>query len=109
MPDSSSQQFFIPADGGAEPSDPTADNAEEAPQTLIAVLAEHLSLSFLSRSHAATAETDQETREWDRMSVIYLTLLVQWLWEDPKAAQDFLENGGLGMVRWSCCLHHAAF
>ena len=97
-PNEPNQQFFVPADGGKTPPEPE-ENAEEGPQTLIAVLAEHLSLSFLSRSHAASAETEQETREWDRMIVIYLALLAQWLWEDPKAVREFLENGGLGMVR----------
>lgn len=96
-PDEKSDRFFVPADGGTPPPD-TSDAGDEGPQTLIAVLAEHLSLSFLSRSHAASAETEQETREWDRVIVFYLALLSQWLWEDPKAVREFLENGGLGMV-----------
>ncbi|KAH8110425.1 hypothetical protein DFH11DRAFT_1621277 [Phellopilus nigrolimitatus] len=71
---------------------------DDPPQTLLAVIAEHLSLAFLSRAHAVTAETERETREWDRLIVVYLALLAQWLWEDPKAVREFLENGGVGMI-----------
>lgn len=74
---------------------------EDPPQTLLATLAEHLTLSFLSRSRAASAETERETREWDRLIVVYLALLTQWLWDDPKAVREFLENGGVGMVNVS--------
>lgn len=95
------QQLFVPADGpptSASQSKAPAAEEEDPPQSLLAVLAEHLSLAFLSRVHAATAETERETREWDRLIVMYLALLVQWLWEDPKAVREFLENGGVGMV-----------
>ena len=96
-------QFFVPADGPptSSPSKSPASGApdeEDAPQSLLATLAEHLSLSFLSRSHAASAETEQETREWDRLIVTYLSLLAQWLWDDPRAFREFLENGGIGMA-----------
>lgn len=98
----SSGQFFVPADGPTPPSGvaETVDNTddEDPPQTLLAVLTEHLSLAFLSRTHAASSETAQETREWDRLIISHLALLSQWLWEDPKAVRDFLENGGMGMV-----------
>lgn len=94
-------EFFVPADGSpaARPEPDSPDEGDEGPQTLIALLAEHLSLSFLSRTHAASAETERDTREWDRLITIYLALLVQWLWEEPKAVREFLENGGVGMVR----------
>lgn len=104
QPDSG--QFFVPADGPpstAASKSPELDTQvaeDDEPQSLLATLAEHLSLSFLSRSHAASAETEQETREWDRIIVVYLSLLAQWLWDDPKAVREFLENGGVGMVRF---------
>ena len=107
QPDTS--QFFVPADGhpssfpSKSPTSGAADE-EDAPQSLLAILAEHLSLSFLSRSHAASAETEQETREWDRLIVTYLFLLAQWLWDEPKAVREFLENGGVGMVSLSIML-----
>ncbi|KAI5119824.1 hypothetical protein M0805_004759 [Coniferiporia weirii] len=98
------QQFFVPADGArADTSRSKAPATEEVddedpPQSLLVVLAEHLSLAFLSRAHAVTAETERETREWDRLLVLYLALLAQWLWEEPKAVREFLENGGIGML-----------
>jgi len=92
-------QFFVPADGGPPPEvvspvEPEKDDDE--PQTLLQLLSENLSLSFLSRSRADTS--DREAREWDRLVVGYLCLLSQWLWEDPKAVNEFLEAGGLGVV-----------
>lgn len=97
----SSGQFFVPADGPAPPSG-AAETPEddEPPQTLLAVLTEHLSLAFLSRTHSASSDTARETREWDRLIISHLALLSQWLWEDPKAVRDFLENGGMGMVSY---------
>ncbi|KAK0195971.1 p115 like vesicle tethering protein [Armillaria mellea] len=59
-------------------------------------LSENLSLALLSRSHANTS--DRESREWDRLIVGYLTLLSQWLWDDPAAVRDFLNAGGLGVL-----------
>lgn len=99
-------QFFVPADGHPMVSPPKSPASgvgddEDPPQTLLATLAEHLTLSFLSRSRAASAETERETREWDRLIVVYLALLTQWLWDDPKAVREFLENGGVGMVNVS--------
>lgn len=93
-------QFFVPADG-APPSEaappPTESEEDDPPQSLLQVLSENLSLSFLSRGRADTS--DRESREWDRLVVGYLSLLSQWLWEDPKAVREFLEAGGLGVVR----------
>ena len=98
----SSGQFFVPADGPSPPNEAVStagvDEDDDPPQTLLAVLTEHLSLTFLSRTHAASSETVRETREWDRLLISYLALLSQWLWEEPKAVRDFLENGGMGMV-----------
>lgn len=97
----SSGQFFVPADGLAPPSGASeTPEDDEPPQTLLAVLTEHLSLAFLSRTHSASSETTRETREWDRLIISGLALLSQWLWEDPKAVRDFLENGGMGMVSY---------
>ncbi|KAL5531786.1 USO1 [Sanghuangporus sanghuang] len=97
---SAGQQFFIPADGSPSTSQQPAppESGDDEPQTLIALLAEHLSLAFLSRTHAASAETERDAREWDRLVIVYLSLLAQWLWEDPKAVREYLENGGLGML-----------
>lgn len=91
--------FFVPADGGPPPvqdAEP-AEEEDEPPQSLLQILSEHLSLAFLSRTRADTS--DREAREWDRLIVGYLSLLVQWLWEDPGSVRDFLNAGGLGMVR----------
>ena len=96
----------MPADGGPPPEvvslvEPEKDD-DEQPQTLLQLLSENLSLSFLSRSRADTS--DRESREWDRLVVGYLCLLSQWLWEDPKAVKEFLEAGGLGVVSCFCIL-----
>ncbi|PSS32164.1 hypothetical protein PHLCEN_2v2072 [Hermanssonia centrifuga] len=100
QPPSSSQDtgsFFVPADGAAPAihvSDEVPDDDE--PQSLLQILSEHLSLALLSRRRADTSE--REAREWDRLIVGYLCLLIQWLWEDPAAVRDFLEAGALGML-----------
>lgn len=73
------------------------EDEDEPPQALLQILSENLSLSFLSRSRADTS--DRELREWDRLVVGYLCLLSQWLWEDPGAVREFLNAGGLGVVR----------
>ena len=91
-------QFFVPADGGlAPPSVPEPDDDDDAPQSLIPLFTENLSLSFLSKSRVDVAD-EKEVREWERLIVGYLCLLVQWLWEDPKAVREFLDAGGLGVV-----------
>jgi intracellular protein transport protein USO1 len=91
--------LFVPADG-APPSAPehtlAKDEAEDGPQSLLALLAEHLSLAFLQRSRAGIAP--REMREADRIICAYLSLLTQWLWEDPHAVREFLEAGGLGVL-----------
>ncbi|KAI0774856.1 p115 like vesicle tethering protein [Trametes elegans] len=94
----SSTAFFVPADGGAPPPAPDAGDDEDAdaPQTLLQILSEHLSLAFLARSRSDLP--DREAREWDRLCVGYLTLLIQWLWEDPPAVREFLEAGALGVL-----------
>lgn len=102
IPQSSTPQdsgaFFVPADGGPPPTAHVADEVpdEDEPQTLIQILSEHLSLALLSRRRADTSE--REAREWDRLIVGYLSLLIQWLWEDPPSVRAFLEAGALGMV-----------
>lgn len=91
-------QFFIPADGAPPPQiAPAEPEDDDDPQSLLQVFSENLSLSFLSRSRAD--KSDREAREWDRLVVGYLCLLSQWLWDDPKAVREFLEAGGLGVVR----------
>lgn len=90
--------FFVPADGNAPPPPPPPEEEpeQEEPQTLLQILSEHLSLAFLARGRADTS--DREAREWDRLLVGYLTLLSQWLWEDPQATKQFLEAGALGIL-----------
>ncbi|KAI0828051.1 p115 like vesicle tethering protein [Trametes gibbosa] len=90
----SNSSFFVPADGG-QPLAPDDDDAD-APQTLLQILSEHLSLTFLARGRADLP--DREAREWDRLCVGYLCLLIQWLWEDPAAVREFLEAGALGVL-----------
>ena len=90
--------FFVPADGEPPPpSEPSSKgDSEDAPQNLLALLTEHLSLAFLQRSRAGLAP--REAREADRVICAYLSLLSQWLWEDPRAVREFLEAGGLGVL-----------
>ncbi|KZT05438.1 uncharacterized protein LAESUDRAFT_727084 [Laetiporus sulphureus 93-53] len=88
--------FFVPADGGPPPAPPEEEPEAEEPQTLLQILSEHLSLAFLARGRADTP--NREAREWDRLLVGYLTLLAQWLWEDPAAVREFLEAGALGVL-----------
>jgi hypothetical protein len=90
--------FYVPADGEPPPpSEPTSkEDTEDAPQSLLALLTEHLSLAFLQRSRAGLAP--REAREADRVICAYLSLLAQWLWEDPRAVREFLEAGGLGVL-----------
>ncbi|KAK7057792.1 p115 like vesicle tethering protein [Favolaschia claudopus] len=96
--DTSGGNFFVPADGAPppEPEPPAEDDDDDPPQALLQILSENLSLSSLSRSRADTSE--RESREWDRLVVAYLCLLVQWLWEDPGAVREFLNAGGLSVL-----------
>ncbi|KAG6877998.1 hypothetical protein C0993_000958 [Termitomyces sp. T159_Od127] len=89
--------FFVPADGTppAPPPQPEEED-DEPPQSVLHVLSENLSLSFLSRSRASTS--DRESREWDRLVIGYLCLLAQWLWEDPQSVREFLDAGGFGTL-----------
>ncbi|KAG2360553.1 p115 like vesicle tethering protein, partial [Suillus spraguei] len=86
--------LFVPADSTPAPTPPEEDE-EDAPQSLLHLFAENLSLCFLSRSRA---EDDREERELNRLIVGYICLLAQWLWDDPKATREFLEAGGLGTL-----------
>jgi len=88
-------QFFVPADGTLPPAAQTEAEDDEPPQTLLQILSENLSLVLLARSRPDAS--DRETREWDRVAVGYLSLLSQWLWEDPKSVRDFLDAGGLDL------------
>ncbi|KAF8645775.1 hypothetical protein AX16_007584 [Volvariella volvacea WC 439] len=91
-----SGQFFVPADQTTMPPPVAEGDDDEPPQSLLQMLNENLSLSFLSRSRANSSDSD--TREWDRLIVGYLCLLGQWLWEDPKSVREFLDAGGLGVL-----------
>ena len=91
--------FFVPADGGAPPPVQEKEEDEDEAQSLLQILTEHLSLAFLARTRDGLSEAD--LREWDRWLIAYLSLLSQWLWEDPKAVRTFLEAGGMGFVRIS--------
>ncbi|KAN0137791.1 Uso1 / p115 like vesicle tethering protein, head region domain containing protein [Lactarius tabidus] len=99
-PSTESGAFFVPADGGPPPpaaaGPPPKEDPEDDPQSLLSLLTEHLSLAFLQRSRAGLAP--RETRETDRVICAYLSLLAQWLWEDPRAVREFLEAGGLGVL-----------
>jgi intracellular protein transport protein USO1 len=98
--------FFVPADvpGGAPTPPPEPEPEEEdEPQTVIQMLSENLSLSFLSRARVNTS--DREAREWDRLIVSYLSLLAQWLWDEPGSVRAFLDAGGMGVVSG----HHILF
>ncbi|KAI9457538.1 p115 like vesicle tethering protein [Russula earlei] len=77
--------FFVPADGDPPPppESTSRDDTEDGPQSLLALITEHLSLAFLQRSRAGLAP--REAREADRVICVYLLLLSQWLWEDPRA------------------------
>ena len=98
LDEAGSGSFFVPADGPApEIVNEKVEENDEPPQTLLQMLTENLSLSLLSRSRADSS--DREARHWDRLIVGYLGLLSQWLWDDPAAVRDFLNAGGLGVVR----------
>ncbi|KIL68700.1 hypothetical protein M378DRAFT_8167 [Amanita muscaria Koide BX008] len=89
--------LFVPADGTPTVPAPAADlDEDEPPQTLLQALSENLSLALLSRSRENV--TVKESREWDRLVVGYLTLLSQWLWEDPGSVRDFLDAGGMSVL-----------
>ncbi|KAI9450835.1 p115 like vesicle tethering protein [Russula earlei] len=90
--------FFVPADGDPPPppESTSRDDTEDGPQSLLALITEHLSLAFLQRSRAGLAP--REAREADRVICVYLLLLSQWLWEDPRAVREFIEAGGLGVL-----------
>ena len=90
-------QFFVPADDAQPALSVQEQDDDDLPQSLIPLFSENLSLSFLSKSRVDTAD-EELVREWERLIVGYLTLLGQWLWEDPKAVREFLEAGGLGVV-----------
>jgi len=95
----SAGQFFVPADGTPPSNIPQVEPADdEPPQTLLQIVSENLSLALLARSRSNIS--DRESREWDRIVVGYLSLLSQWLWEDPKSVRDFLDTGGLGTVKF---------
>lgn len=96
LPQTPSQgQFFVPADGTPSAASLPEVDEEDAPQSLLHLFSENLSLCFLSRSRT---EDELEEREWNRLIVGYICLLAQWLWGDPKAVREFLEAGGLGTV-----------
>lgn len=89
--------FFVPADNGGSVPPPPED--EEDPLPLMQILTEHLSLAFISRPKMQVGESPtRETREWDRIIISYICLLVQWLWDDPKSVRAYLEAGGLTLV-----------
>jgi hypothetical protein len=95
----------IAADGDPSPPiPPGADgsNEHDPPRSLLEILTENLSLSLLARSRANTSE--RESRDHDRLVIAYVSLLSQWLWEDPHAVRQFLDVGGFGLVR-----HHWNF
>ncbi|KAE9390720.1 hypothetical protein BT96DRAFT_333434 [Gymnopus androsaceus JB14] len=67
--------FFVPA---SVPTSAAHEEDDDSVQTLLQILAVHLSLAFLSRSKTDTS--DLESREWDRLVVGYLSLLCHRLW-----------------------------
>ena len=102
--------FFVPADGPTVASSSVTaqvvhqqDPDDDPPQPLLPLLTEHLSLCLLSRARAVESDEEDErgVREWNKLIVGYLVLLSQWLWEEPGSVREFLENGGMGMVRFN--------
>jgi hypothetical protein len=103
--ESDSNPLFAAVDSGPSPSEAAgADGSEEhdSPRSLLEILAENLSLTLLARSRANTSE--RESRDYDRQVVAYVSLLSQWLWDEAEAVRQFLDVGGLGLVRchWNC-------
>jgi len=90
--------FFVPADNnGSVPPPPPED--EDDPLPLMQILTEHLSLALISRPKMQAGDSPtRETREWDRIIINYICLLVQWLWDDPKCVRAYLEAGGLALL-----------
>ena len=101
VPASGGGNFFVPADNsGSAPPPPPED--EDEPLPLMQVLTEHLSLAFISRPKMEIGDAPtRETREWDRIIINYISLLIQWLWDDPKCVRAYLEAGGLTLVCFS--------
>ncbi|KAH7912734.1 p115 like vesicle tethering protein [Hygrophoropsis aurantiaca] len=97
IPPTPQGQFFVPADGAPPGPQSVETDEDDAPQSVLHLLSENLSLCFLSRSRMEGTD-DREAREWDRLIVGYLCLLAQWLWEDSKAVREFLEAGALGVL-----------
>ena len=99
-PTSDGGNFFVPADNsGSAPPPPPED--EDEPLPLMQILTEHLSMAFISRPKMQVGDSPtRETREWDRIIINYICLLVQWLWDDPKSVRAYLEAGGLPLVRF---------
>ncbi|KZV96729.1 hypothetical protein EXIGLDRAFT_670845 [Exidia glandulosa HHB12029] len=94
--------FFVPADNSSAPAQHQQQQQQDTPgdeddetQTLLQALAEHLSLALLSRTRAVD---EREAREWDRCIVGILSLLAQWLWDDPRAVKEVLEAGVLSTL-----------
>ena len=100
VPASGGDSLFVPADSsGSAPPPPPED--EDDPLPLMQILTEHLSLAFISRPKMQVGDSPtRETREWDRVIINYICLLVQWLWDDPKSVRAYLEAGGLTLVRF---------
>jgi hypothetical protein len=106
--------FFVPADGPVPTQQTQEEDDDEPPQPLLPLLTEHLSLCLLARARAVSSTSSEDTStepqdilEWDKLIVSYLALLVQWLWDEPGAVREFLENGGVGMVSMFvplCCM-----
>jgi intracellular protein transport protein USO1 len=94
--------FFVPADNnGNIPPPPPED--EDDPLQLMQIVTEHLSLALISRPKMQVGDSPtRETREWDRIILNYICLLVQWLWDDPKCVRAYLEAGGLTLVSFLC-------
>lgn len=109
VPTSGGGHFFVPADNsGSAPPPPPED--EDEPLPLMQILTEHLSLAFISRPKMQIGDSPtRETREWDRIIINYICLLVQWLWDDPKSVRAYLEAGGLTLVCQFLCKYDRAF
>ncbi|KZT32203.1 hypothetical protein SISSUDRAFT_569242 [Sistotremastrum suecicum HHB10207 ss-3] len=121
-----SRSFFVPADSPTVPPSHGAGAGGDAgdglgegagadrgdddgdDQTLLQILIEHLSLSFLYRSKSwegtsmpspsLGSSEAQDERDWDRLISGYLILLIQWMWDDSASVKEFLDNGGLATL-----------
>ena len=73
---------------------PIPEDDDDPPQPLLPSILGNLAMATRSRA-IAREKGDDDMREWDRVSVAYLIVLSAWVWDNPVAVKDLLEEGGI--------------